>query len=171
MGPFLAQPFFAPSTEVSVLERAILDAQLFDFESLGPSVHRLPVADLLPDFGVLSSEPANYLAGLEDFTPNFPHQVGERERIGMHAFCEWRLCFNQEYVCRPLVNAGICWAKVCGRLHQCTPASEVIASRRLIPSQTAHENVGAGGNEAKSRGRLGSPGRSPPVRATSTVET
>jgi hypothetical protein len=34
-----------------------------------------------------------------------------------------------------------------------------------------HEKVGAGGNEAKSSGRLGSPETTPLVKATSTVDT
>jgi hypothetical protein len=50
----------ALSTEELILEFAVLTAKLLDlgFEMLGPmqgpSVHRLPIPDLLPQFGILT---------------------------------------------------------------------------------------------------------------------
>src|SRR4029079_4688059 len=64
---------FALSTEELILELAVLPAQLFDlgFESLGPlhgpRVHPLPVAGLLPKFGVLTPQFVDILAQVEDF--------------------------------------------------------------------------------------------------------
>ncbi len=58
----LGRSGFALSTEELILELAVLAAKLFDlgFEPLGPlhgpSVHRLPIPDLLPQFGVLAPQ-------------------------------------------------------------------------------------------------------------------
>jgi hypothetical protein len=69
----LGRRFFALSTEELILERAVLAAKLLElgFEllgpTLGPGVHRLPIPDLLPQFGVLAPQLVDFLAQIEDF--------------------------------------------------------------------------------------------------------
>jgi hypothetical protein len=70
------------------LERAILAAKLRElgFEQFGPmhgpGVHRLPVPDLLPQFGILTAQFVEFLAQLEDFATKLSHQFGQTSRLG-----------------------------------------------------------------------------------------
>ena len=88
IGAIPGRSFFALATEELVLELAVLAAKLFDlgFEVLGPmhgpSVHGLPVSDLLPQFGVFAPQVGNFLAQLEDFATKLPHQFGQISRLG-----------------------------------------------------------------------------------------
>ena len=84
----LGRRFFTLSTEEMILERAVLAAQLleFGFELLGPmhgpSVHRFPIPDLLPQFGVLTPKAGNFLAQLENFSTKLLNQFVENSRHG-----------------------------------------------------------------------------------------
>ena len=88
IGAILGRRFFALSTEELILELAVLAAKLFDlgFELLGPmhgpSVHGLPISDLLPQFGILTPQFGDFLAQLEDFATKLPHQFGQISRLG-----------------------------------------------------------------------------------------
>jgi hypothetical protein len=79
---------FALPTEELILELAVLSAELFalGFESLGPlhgpRVHPLPVPGLLPQFGVLAPQFVDFLAQVEDFGTELPHQFGQISRLG-----------------------------------------------------------------------------------------
>src|SRR4051812_4059528 len=48
----------------------------------GRGVHRLPVPDLLPQFGVLAAQFVDVLAQLEDFATKLPHQFGQTNQLG-----------------------------------------------------------------------------------------
>src|SRR3954469_23281581 len=70
---------FALSTEELIVKLAVLAAQLLDlgFELLGtmnrPSVHRLPIPDLLPQFGVLAPQFMDFLAQFKNFITKLPN--------------------------------------------------------------------------------------------------
>ena len=88
IGTVLGRGSFALSTEELTVERAVLAAKLRElgFEQFGPmhgaGVHRLPVPDLLPQFGVLASQFVDFLAQLEDVATKLPHQIGQTSRLG-----------------------------------------------------------------------------------------
>ena len=45
-------------------------------------MHRLPVADLLPQLGVLAPQIVDLLAQFEDFATKLSHQFGQVSRLG-----------------------------------------------------------------------------------------
>ena len=102
----LGRRFFALSTEELILELAVLPAKLFDlgFEVLGPmhgpSVHGLPISDLLPQFGILTPQVGNFLAQLKDFATKLPHQFGQISRLGGQKWVDKRV-FHDGDACNP----------------------------------------------------------------------
>ena len=101
IGAVLGRSGFALSTEELILELAVLAAKLLDlgFELLGPmhgpSVHRLPVPDLLPQFGVLAPQFVDFLAQFEDFATKLPHQFGQISRLGGRKWVDKRAFHNK----------------------------------------------------------------------------
>ena len=93
---------FALSTEESILELAVLAANLVDlgFELLGtmdrPSVLSLPIPDLLPQFGVLAPQFMNFLAQFENFTTKLPNQFGQLRRLENQRWSDKRAFHNTD---------------------------------------------------------------------------
>ena len=93
----LGRSGFALSTEELLLELAVLAAQLLEigFESLGPlhgpSVHRLPIPDLLPQLGVLTPKAGDFLAQLEHFAAKLLNQFPRINRRGSQNRIDKRL--------------------------------------------------------------------------------
>ena len=106
IGTVLGRCPFALSTEELILELAVLAAKLLDlgFEQLGPmhgpGVHRLPVPDLLPQFGVLAPQFVDFLAQFEDFATELPHQFGQISRLGGREWVDKRAVHNKN-ACNP----------------------------------------------------------------------
>jgi len=86
IGPIRGGRSFALSPVELILELAVLAPQLLDlgFELLGsmhgPSVHRLPVSRLLPQRGVLAAQSLDFLAQLDHFAMELPHQFRQISR-------------------------------------------------------------------------------------------
>ena len=84
------------------LERAVLAAKLLDLGSEqlgplhGPGVHRLPVPDLLPQFGVLTSKIGDFLAQFNHFATQMPHQFGQFSRLGGRKWVDKRAFHNDD---------------------------------------------------------------------------
>lgn len=106
IGAIPGRRFFTLATEELVLELAVLPAQLFDlgFEVLGPvhgpSVHGLPVSDLLPQLGIFTPQVGNFLAQLKDFATKLPHQFGQISRLGGQEWDDERV-FHDGDACNP----------------------------------------------------------------------
>ena len=94
----------ALSTEELILEFAVLAAKLLDlgFELLGPmhspSMLRLPVPGLLPQFGVLAPQVGDSLAQFAHFTTKLPHQFGQLSRLGGQKWVNKR-AFHESSAC------------------------------------------------------------------------
>ena len=70
------------------MELAVLAAQLLHLglklvgTMNGPSVLSLPIADLLPQYGVLAPQFMDFLAQFENFMTKLPNQFGQLRRLG-----------------------------------------------------------------------------------------
>ena len=85
--PVLGRRFLALSPKESILKLAVLATKLLElgFELLGPkyspSMHRLPIPGLLPQFGVLAPQFGDILAQLPNLATKLPHQFGQISRL------------------------------------------------------------------------------------------
>jgi hypothetical protein len=124
----LGRRFLALATEELILELSVLTPKMFNlgFEVLspmhGPSVLSFPIADLLPQFGVLTPQFGNFLAQLKNFATKLPHQLeqisrrGRRIRVDQGVFHDADVC-NPDLPCvkRPIASVETGWAKLYGR--------------------------------------------------------
>ena len=106
MGTVLGRGGLALSTEELILELAVLAAKLFDLGSEllgpmhGPSMLRLPIPGLLPQFGVLTPQFGDFLSQFAHFTTELPHQFGQLSRLGGQEWVNKR-AFHENNACTP----------------------------------------------------------------------
>jgi hypothetical protein len=86
------------------LKLAVLAAKQleFGFELIGPlhgaGMHRLPIPDLLPQFGVLATEPVDLLTEFAHLTTKLSHEVGQLSRLGGRKWGDKRVFHNRRHL-------------------------------------------------------------------------
>jgi hypothetical protein len=102
--PILSRSGLGLSTEELIPEFAVLAAKLLEigFKPLGaldsPSMLSLPIADLLSEFGVLTSEIGHFEAQAAHFTTELPNQFGQLDRLGGRKWVDKR-AFHNDNAC------------------------------------------------------------------------